>query len=90
MGSDFRNPAGAPGVFTMPIDPQGPWQNGKTKRAGQSFKHQLWDMDEECHIEGKMELKAAIAGCCDARNRYCKREVFLHINECLDPVCACR
>ena len=76
MVSDFRNPAGAAGVLTMPIDPQGPWQNGKTERAGQSFKHQLWDMDEECHIEGKMELKAAIARCCDARNSYCNREVF--------------
>ena len=48
MGSESQNPAGAAGVLTMPIDSQSPWQNGKTERAGQSFKHQLWDLDEEC------------------------------------------
>ena len=25
----------------------------KTERDGGSFKLQLWDMDEECHIEGR-------------------------------------
>ena len=73
MGSEFQNPVGAAGVLTMPIDSQGPWQNGKTERAGESFKRQLWDMDEECHIEGRPEFEAAIAECCDARNRYCNR-----------------
>ena len=57
----------------MPIDSQSSWQNGKTERAGQSFKHQLWDLDEECHIEGETEFDAAVAECCDARNRYCNR-----------------
>ena len=47
MGNEFQNPAGAAGVLTMPIDSQSPWQNGQTERAGQSFKHQLWDLDEE-------------------------------------------
>ena len=77
MGNEFQNPAGAAGVLTMPIDSQSPWQSGKTERAGQSFKHQLWDLDEECHIEGETEFEAAaVAKCCDARNRYCNRLVF--------------
>ena len=76
MGSEFQNPAGAAGVLTMPIDSQSPWQNGITERAGQSFKHQLWDLDEECHIEGETEFEAAVAECCDARNRYCNRSGF--------------
>ena len=48
----------------------------KTERAGQSFKHQLCDLDEECHIEGETEFEAAVAECCDARNRYCNRSGF--------------
>ena len=76
MGNEFQNPAGAAGVLTMPIDSQSPWQNGKTNRAGQSFKHQLWDLDEECHTEGETEFEAAVAECCDARNRYCNRSGF--------------
>ena len=76
MGNEFQNPAGAAGVLTIPIDSQSPWQNGKTERAGQSFKHQLWDLDEECHIEGETEFEAAVAECCDARNRYCNRSGF--------------
>ena len=76
MESELQNPTGAAGVLTMPIDSQSPWPNAKTERAGQSFKHQLWDMDEECHIEGKMDFEAVIADCCDARNRYCNRSGF--------------
>ena len=76
MGTEFQNLAGAAGVLTMPIDSQSPWQNGKTERAGQSFKHQLWDLDEECHIEGETECEAAVAECCGARNRYCNRSGF--------------
>ena len=76
MGNDFQNPAGAAGVLTMPIDSQSPWQNGKTERAEQSFKHQLRDLDEECHIAGETEFEAAIAECCYARNRYCNRSGF--------------
>ena len=74
--SEFQNPAGAAGVLTIPIDLQSPWQNGKTERAGQSFKHQLWDLDEECHIESETEFEAAVTECCDARNRYCNRSGF--------------
>ena len=48
----------------------------KTARAGQCFKQQLWDTKEECHIEGKLELEASIAECCDARNRYSNRSGF--------------
>ena len=66
-GSEFQNPAGAAAVLTMPIDSQSPWQNGKTERAGQSFKQQLWDLDEECHIEGETEFEAAVAEICDAQ-----------------------
>ena len=76
MGNEFQNPAGAAGVLTMPIDSQSPRQNGKTERAGQSFKHQLWDLDEECHIEGETEFEAAVAECCVARNRCCNRSGF--------------
>ena len=75
MGNEFQNPARAAGVLTMKIDSQSPWQNGKTERAGQSFKHQLWDQ-EECRIEGETEFEAAVAECCDARNRYCNRPGF--------------
>ena len=76
MESEFQNLAGAAGVMTVPIDSQSPWQNGQTERACQFFKHQLWDMDEECHIEGRLEFEAAIAECCDTRNRYCDRSGF--------------
>ena len=76
MGSAFQNPAGAAGVLTMPIDSQSPWQNGQTERACQFFKHQLWDMDEESHMEGRPEFEAAIVECCDTRNRYCNCSVF--------------
>ena len=79
MGNEFQNPAGAAGVLTMPIDSQIHKALGKvkkTERAGQSFKHQLWDLDEECHIEGETEFEAAVAECCDARNRYCNRSGF--------------
>ena len=48
----------------------------KTERAGHSFKHRLWDLDEECHIEGETEFEASVAECCDARNRYCNRSGF--------------
>ena len=65
-GSEFQNPAGA--------EPLGKIQ--KTERAGQSFKHQLWDLDEECHIESETEFEAAVAECCDARNRFCTRSGF--------------
>ena len=50
----------------------------KTERAGQSFKQRLWDLDEECHIEGETEFEAAVA------------EFFLRINVSLDPVCVCQ
>ena len=60
----------------MPIDSQSPWKNGKTERAGQSFKHQLWDLDEECPIEGETEFEAAVAECCDAKNRHFNRSGF--------------
>ena len=46
-------------------------------------------MDEECHIEGKMEFEAAIAECCDARTAIAVGLVFLLINACLDPVSVC-
>ena len=72
---EFQNPAGGAGVLTMPIDSQSPWQTGKTERARQSFKHQR-DLDEECHVEGESEFEAAVAECCDARNRYCNRSGF--------------
>ena len=81
MGSEFQNPAGGAGVLTMPIDSQGPWQTGKTERARQSFKHQR-DLDEECHVEGESEFEAAVAECCDARNRYCNRSGFFCTSAC--------
>ena len=77
MGNEFHNPTGAAGVLTMPVDSQSPWQNGKTERVGQSFKHQLSDLDEECHIEGEMEFEAAVVECCDARNRCWIGQVFV-------------
>ena len=47
----------------------------ENKKSG-TFKHQLWDLDEECHIQGETEFEAAVAECCDARNRYCNRSGF--------------
>ena len=38
-------------------------QVARSHRAGQY-------LDEECHIEGETEFEAAVAECCDARNRY--------------------
>ena len=85
-GNEFQNPAGAAGVLTMLIDSQSPWQNGKTERAGQSFKHQLWDLDEECHIDGETEFEAA------SGRMLCRKEQILQsvrffggINACLVP-----
>ena len=89
MGSEFQNPVGAAGVLTMPLDSQSPWQNGKTERAGQSFKHQLWDLDEECHIEGETEFEAAVAECCDARSRYCNRFLCASTRVWFQPPLAC-
>ena len=62
----------------MPIDSQR--QNGKTERAGQSFKQQLWDLDEECHIEGETEF--VTRGTDTAIGQF-----FPRINVCLVPVC---
>ena len=73
MWSEFQNPAGGADVLILSIDSQSPWQNDKKGRAGQSFKHQLWDMDEECHIEGRREFEATIAEWCAAKKRYCNR-----------------
>ena len=73
----FQNPAGAAGVLndadrlTELLA-----KNGKAERAGHSFKYQLWDLDEECHIEGETEFEAAVAEFCDARKRYCNRSGF--------------
>ena len=76
MGHIFQDAMAAQGILTVPIGSQSPWQNGKTERAGGSFKLQLWDMDEECHIEGREEFESACAECCDARNRYCNRSGY--------------
>ena len=58
IGNEFQNQAG---------------KIEKQKERGQSFKHQLWDLDDECHIEGETEFEAAVAECCDARSRCCNR-----------------
>ena len=34
------------------------------------------ERDEECHFEGETEFEAAVAECCDARNRCCSRSGF--------------
>ena len=73
---------GGIGGQSLPIDSQSTWQNGKTERAGQPFKRHLWDMDEECHVKGRMKFEAAIAECCDARNRCCKPIWFLCAPTC--------
>ena len=86
MGNEFQNPAAA-GVLTMPIDSQSPWKNGKTERTGQSFKHQLWDLDEECHIEGETEFEAAVASVVTRGTDTAVGQVFLRINVCLVLVC---
>ena len=46
----------------------------KTRKSG--TVHQLLDLDEEGHIEGETEFEAAVAECCDARNRYRNRSGF--------------
>ena len=68
----------------MPIDSQSHWQNGKTERAGQSFKHQLWDLDEECHIESlKLQWPSVVTRGTDTAIG----QVFLRIKVCLFLVC---
>ena len=61
----------------------------KTERAGQSFKHQLWDLDEEFHIEGETEFEAAVAECCVVTRGtdIAIGQVLRRINVCLVPVC---
>ena len=76
MGREVQNRLAAHGVPTAPLDSESSWQNGKTERAGQSFKQQLWDTDEEYHIQGRVELNMAVAQCCDLRNRYCNRSGY--------------
>ena len=85
MGRECQNLAGTAGVLTMPIDSQSPWQNGKTDRAGQSFKRQLWDMDETSWSLKRQSLSVVT------------RETviviglgFLLINARVDPVCVCQ
>ena len=73
---------GGIGRQSLPIDSQSPWQNGKTESAGQPFKRHLWDMDEECHVKGRIKFEAVIAECCDARNRCCKPIWFLCAPAC--------
>ena len=85
--SEFQNLAGAADVLTMPINSQSLWQNGKTKRAGQSFKHQLWDLDEECHIEGETEFEAQWPSAVTRGTDIAIGQVFLRINACLVPAC---
>ena len=85
MGNEFQYLAGAASVLTMSIDSQSPWQNGKTERAGQSFKHQLWDLDEKCHIEGETEFEAAVASVVTRGTDIAIRQVSLRINACLVP-----
>ena len=91
LGNEFQNPAGAAGVLTMPIDSQSPWQNGKTERAGQSFKHQLWDLDEECHIEGETEqsLKRPWPTVVMRETDIAIGQVLLRISACSVPACVC-
>ena len=48
----------------------------KQKERDSRSNHQLWDLDEECHIEGETDLKPQWAECCDARNRFCNRSVL--------------
>ena len=69
MGNEFQNPAGAAGVLTMSIDSQSPWQNGKTERAEQSFKHQLW-----VTLKVRRSLKPQWPSV--VTNRYCNRSGF--------------
>ena len=88
MGSETQNPAGAASVLTMPIDSQSPWQNGKTEIAGQSFKHQLWDLDEECQIEGETEFEAGVS-VVTRETVIAIGHVFLRISACLVPACSC-
>ena len=76
MGNEFQNPTGTAGVLTMRMESQSPSENDKTEKAGQSSKHQVWDQDEECHIEGETEFEPAVAECCDARNPYRNRSGF--------------
>ena len=84
MGNEFQNQVGAAGVLTMPIDSQSTWQNEKTERAGQSFKHQLWDLDEECHIEGETEfLKLQWPSVVTRGTDIAIGQVFRRINVCL-------
>ena len=73
--------------LTMPIDSQSPWQNGKTERAGQSFKHQLWDLDEECHIEGRWSLKLQWPSVVKQGTDTAIDQVSRRTNACLVPAC---
>ena len=85
MGNEFHNPAGAACVLTMPIDSQSPWQNGKTERAGQSFKHQLWDLDEDVTLKVRRSLKLQWPNVATQGTDIAIGQVFLRINACLVP-----
>ena len=77
MGNEFQNPAGAAGVLTMPSTYRAHGKMEKTERAGQSYKHQLWDLDEECHIE------------CGSLKLLWPSVVTRGTNACLVLVCVC-
>ena len=61
----------------------------KTERAGQSFKHQLWDLDEECQLKVRQSLKLLWPSVVTRGTDIAIGQVFLRINACLVLVCVC-
>ena len=76
IGHEFANYIGENGCLQHYIDSQSPWQQGRTERAGGSFKEDLRDVINECAIITKGDFDIALAQAVDARNRYVNRSGF--------------
>ena len=72
----FGNYVGEGGTLLHFIDSQSPWQNGRTERAGGSFKEDLRDVITGCAITTTEEFELAVTHALDARNRYVNRSGF--------------
>ena len=75
-GGAFTTYVAEGGCLQHCIDSQSPWQNGRTERAGGSFKEDLRDIIHECGIVSESEFEVAITTAMDARNRFANRSGY--------------
>ncbi len=72
---DFQNNIGGLGIGIHYTDPESPWQNGRTEKAGGIFKEKLKAVTEQLTI-AREELPLCIAEVVSTRNRFMDRFGF--------------